>query len=107
VSYEAVAGVLHVSVRHVGYCFQEDGDVRQFTYADLFLLARAPETAGLVRDMLSPLLELIDPRNLRLSDLDGLARSSSSAHTVLQILLPTVERLSPVENVTSTAEVER
>lgn len=106
VKFTEVAGVLRVHLRHAARMFGEEGDGRQFTYADLFLLARAPETAGMVREMLTPLLELIDPRNLRLSDLEGLASSSTSAHTVLQILRPTVERLTPLSNVTSTAEVE-
>ena len=105
VKCDAVANALHVDPSHADRMFSHEH--YGFSYADLFLLARAPETAGMVRDMLAPLLELTDPRNLRLSDLEGMASSSTTAHTALQYLRPTFERLAPLMDVVTTGEVER
>jgi len=107
VSYAAVAAAMRVHTQFAARCFGEEGSGCQFSYADLFLLAREPQTARMVRDMLAPLLELVDPRNLRLGDLEGMAATSTTAHTALQYLRPTFERLAPLMDVTSTAEVER
>lgn len=107
VSTSQVAHAMRVHTQFAARCFSEDGTGCQLSYADLFLLARAPETAGMVREMLAPLLELVDTRNLRLSDIDGLARSATSAHLALAMLRPTIERLVPLMNLADTGEVER
>jgi len=110
VKLEAVAAALHLQIAQTKRLFYDDAGPYQFTYGDLFLLARDPETAAMARDMLAPLLELIDPKNLRLSDLEGLASSSTTAHTALAYLRPMFERLGPLMGVTppgGVGEVER
>jgi hypothetical protein len=91
VTLDEVAGTLEVSLRQAQRLF-EDG-YGQLSYADLVLLARAPETSGLCRELLAPLLEMVDRRSLRLADLEGMASTSTTAQTALEILRPTVERL--------------
>jgi hypothetical protein len=107
VKYEAVACALHVHVSQAEKMFGHSGVYYSLSYADLFLLARAPETASMVREMLAPLLEIVDRQSLRLSDLDGMASTSTTAQTALEILRPTVERLESltVQHRTDTREV--
>jgi len=101
VKYEQIASALCVSHVHCKDLFTNP-QYMQLGYGDLFLLARAPETAGMVREMLAPLLELIDQRNLRLSDLEGMARSTATAQLALAILRPTFDALEPLRNLSDT-----
>lgn len=105
VKFEQVAAALHLQITHTKRLFTDDM-YSQLTYGDMFLLARDPNTVAMVRDLLAPLLELVDTRNLRLSDIDGLARSATSAHLALAMLRPTIERLVPLMNLADTGEVE-
>lgn len=104
VKFEAVASVLLLELAQTKRLFYDDNPY-QFSYGDLFLLARAPETAAMVREMLTPLLEIVDRQSLRLSDLEGLANTSTGRHVALEILRSTVERLEPVAQRADTREV--
>lgn len=103
VTLDEIAGTLHVSLRQAKRLFQDDEC--QLTYADLHLLAKDPGSAEFVRDLLAHLLELVDPRNLRLADIDQMSRTGTGASGVLAFLKSTVERLEPVQNLSDTREV--
>lgn len=102
VKFDAIADVLCVSPSYVDHQFDYDTGT-QLGYADLFLLARAPETADLCRELLAPLLEIVDRQSLRLRDLEGLAATSTGREAALAILKSTAERIAPVENRSDTA----
>ena len=102
VKFEAIASALHLELAAAKRKFYNAADSGQLTYGDLFMLARDPDTREIVRLLVAPLLEIIDPQSLRLVDLENLMRSATGASTVLTFLRPTIERLQPLMNVTTT-----
>jgi len=100
--FEAIASAIDLRLSCTKRKFSVDSREQQLTYGDLFMLAKDPETAAMVREMLAPILAITDPQNLRLVDIEAMCRSVTGASTVLAFLRPTIDAVMPLMNVTTT-----
>lgn len=106
VTLKRVAEILFINARaDVYHRFNDERhESGALSYADMLMLASAPDTAELVRLLLAPLLELVDPQSLRLRDLDAMSRNAEAATLTRIVLRDVVRRLGP-ETFADTASV--